>query len=149
MRKVGCLVFSLAVVVWIAYSTAGTTYAAQSFAAGAAQISTPCHMEFDARPTGGNATEQCDFGQGQVLFHGPVLCFAAAGNMATFVWQFEINGETVFQQVFITDNGAPGHGVPDLFVNLPEGPFNPCPDIQPSEGGSPVLKGNFVVHSEE
>ncbi len=149
MRMIRGLVFILAVVVAIAYSTSGTTHAAQSFAAGAAQISVPCHMEFDARATGGHATEQCDFGNGKVLFSGPVLCFASVANMATFVWQFDISGQTVYQQVFITDNGAPGQGVPDLFVNLPESPDNPCPNIQPAGIGSPILQGNFVVRSEQ
>lgn len=124
-----------------------------AFAAGSAQISEPCHFQFDARSNGGNVTEQCNFTSGRELYVGPVVCFAASGNVATFVWQFKIapeGKEGLYQQVFIVDNGAPGHGVPDAFHNIPESAYNPCPNIAPtSEGTNPVLKGNFVVSTEE
>jgi hypothetical protein len=125
--------------------------AGDAFAAGAAQISATCHFEFDARSTGGNVTEQCDFGEGKVVFHGPVLCFAASGNRATFVWLLQIApyNQGYYQQVTVVDNGAPGQGVPDLFSNYSESLSNPCPTLTPDTGGSPVLKGNFVVSSEE
>ena len=119
----------------------------QSFASGSAQVSTACKMNFDARASGGHVTEQCDFGQGQELFAGPVLCFAASGNRATFVWQLQTapSHQGYYQQVTVVDNGAPGQGNPDLFTNYPETPFNPCPFITPDPGGSPILSGNIVV----
>ena len=141
-----------ALAVCVALSS-GRAFASNTFAAGAAQISVPCHFEFDARSSGGHVTEQCDFTTGRELYVGRVVCFAAAGNVATFVWQMEIapqGKEGWYQQVFVVDNGAPGHRVPDAFLNYPEGPSSPCPYITPTSAGTnPILKGNFVVSTDE
>lgn len=134
--------------------------AGNEFAAGSAQISTPCKFQFDARSNGGHATEQCNFDttqpghSDQVLFAGPVLCFKAADNIATFVWQFQkADGLSYYQQVYIVDNGAPGQGVPDQFKNDPEDTAlgSLCDNLSLNNfpGTSPVLKGNYVVSTEE
>ena len=146
-------VFAVSSVFLIALSN--SAIAANEFAAGSARISEVCKFQFDARSNGGHVTEQCDFGSGQVLFAGPVLCFKAADNLATFVWQLQnapADKQGWYQQVYIVDNGAPGHRVPDEFKNDPEVPTLGalCDDlsIDPFPGTGPVLKGNFVVSTE-
>ncbi len=145
-------VFAVFFVLLIALSN--RAFAGNEFAAGSAQISAPCKLQFDARSNGGHVTEQCNFVTGRVLYAGTVMCFKAQDNKATFIWQFQkTDGTTYYQQVYIVDNGAPGHGVPDNFTNDPEDlTFYGCDNVQNNDFnfiGSPVIKGNYVVSTEE
>jgi len=130
----------------------GSAIAGDAFAAGSAQISEFCHFQFFASDKGGNVTEQCNFPEptGRQLFVGPVVCFAAEGNIATFVWLMQIAPESEqgkYQQVFVVEEGAPGHDVPDRFHNYGQSGYNPCTNgiSAYDPGAHEVEKGNFVV----
>ncbi len=91
-------------------------------------------------------------------FHveGEVTCLRVVGNRATIKYRFtHTEGEGAPSegwgvQVFIEDNGPPGHGVPDAnATDLPMPPalFDPQADVCELPRGpfNPVDDGNYVV----
>jgi hypothetical protein len=109
-----------------------------------------------ARDVRGNVTGAGTLPNGDFVTKGEVTCLRVVGNRATIKYRFtHTEGEGAPSegwgvQVFIEDNGPPGHGVPDANATdlpMPAQLFDPQADVCELPRGpfNPVDDGNYVV----